>query len=143
MKSKLIKDKLFIQSYGTYTNELFVIVGIHNKKEIFKFCKKEKVKADCTKWILENIEDWNKDIKDKNKGQVCWDDITHCVVLMLRTPEDTWDYWEVLMHECHHIVQNLAERKNMLREPEAQAYLQEFLFHSLRRKLQGVDSVDL
>jgi hypothetical protein len=145
MKSKLIKDKMFIQSFGTYSDEIFVIIGIHDKRQILKYLKKIKALFPFSKWVLESIDEWNTSLKDTNKGQLCWNDSkdTCGCVLMLRTPVDTWDYWEVLMHECHHAVQHIAKRKGFLEEAENQAYLQEFLFHSLRRKLQGVDSVDL
>ena len=64
------------------------------------------------------------------------------VLLLLRPYQDAWEYWETLMDEIQHIVQYLAKCKGMNDEPEAQAYLFEFLFRSIRRKLQGTDKID-
>lgn len=141
MKSKLLKDTTFVQDYGTYSNEILVIVGEQNKKELFKYLKKIKAIKEFSKWVLENLDEWNKSIKDKNKGQFCYDDGVNGTVLMLRSTHDSWEYWEILMHECHHIVQHLAKRKGMFEEVEAQAYLQEFLFRSIRRKLMCIDKI--
>ncbi len=139
----LKKQTIFIQSYGTYTNEVLVIVGIEDKKKVFKFLKKARVKADMSKWILENFDDWVSALKTKNKGQFCFNDKGDGgTVLMLRQTHDSWEYWEILLHETNHIVHHLAKMRGMTDEMEAQAYLQEFLFHSIRRKLQGVDKIE-
>jgi hypothetical protein len=47
--------------------------------------------------------------------------------------------WEVLMHELHHYVNFLSRHVGLEVEIEAQASLQEYLFRSIRRKLQGID----
>ena len=61
-------------------------------------------------------------------------------LLLLRKVRDDWDYWEILLHETHHITWYLAEGKMFQKEMEAQAYLQEYLFHAIRRKIMGIDS---
>ncbi len=142
-RTKLIKKTIFVQSYGTYTNEILVIVGIKDKKKVFQYLKKIKAKVDFSKWVLTDFDDWKESVGGKHKGLFCWNEKVNGAVLVLRETDDSWEYWEVLMHECHHIVQHLAKTKGMYDEAEAQAYLFEFLFHSLRRKLQGIDKIFL
>lgn len=135
------KEIIFVQEYGTYTNQLLVLVGIEDKKKIFDYLKKVKAEAGFSKWVLEDFDGWKEDIKKKNMALFCRNDTVEGTVLVLRSYEDTWEYWECLMHEIHHIVQHLAKIKGMFEEVEAQAYLFEFLFRSIRRKLQGVDKI--
>lgn len=132
---------MFVQEYGTYTNELLVLVGIEDKKKLLAYLKKIKAKFDFSKWVLEDFDGWKERIKKNNPGLFCWNDIVEGAVLVLRPYQDTWEYWECLMHEIHHIVQHLAKTRFMYEEQEAQAYLFEFLFHSVRRKLQGIDKM--
>lgn len=142
MRINLLKKAIFVQKYGTYTNEMVVIAGVTDKKEVFRYLKKIKAKPKFSKWLLENFDDWTDCLKNKNKGLFCYNDIIgEGTVLLLRSPDDSWEYWEVLMHEIHHTVQHLAKTKMMFEEVEAQAYLFEFLFHSIRRKLRGVDKI--
>lgn len=129
---------IFIQDYGTYFNEMLVLVGKIDKKKLLRFLKKEKVKFEVAKWILENFDDWND---DEAKGKFCFNKKLPVTVMVLRKVEDTWIYWEILMHECHHAVHFIAETKCMYDEPEAQAYLFDYLFRSLRRKLDGTDKI--
>lgn len=121
------KPKIFTQDCGAYTNEILVLCGVEDKKQIFKYLKKVRAKVDFSKWVLENFDDWKNDIKGKRLAQVCW--------------EDKEDIGKVLMHEIHHIVLLLAKQKGFLEELENQAYLFEYLFHSIRRKLSGVDEI--
>lgn len=141
----MIKKSLFVQTFGTYSDEIFVIIGQYDKRQVLKYLKKIKAKFEFSKWVLENINEWNSSLQDKNKGQLCWNDSKDSggYVLMLRPVHDSWEYWEVLMHETHHAVQHMAKRKGFLDEAENQAYLQEFLFRSLRRKLQGIDKIEI
>lgn len=133
------KKFIFIQDYGTYRNEILVMSGITDKQEVFKFLKKNRVIPAISKWILTDFNEWKEAIEKKQKGLFCWNEDCNGTVLFLRSPEDSWDYWEVLMHECHHIVQQMCSEKMMLKEMDAQAYLFEYLFHNIRRKLAGYD----
>lgn len=133
---------MFIQDYGTYRNEILVMAGITDKQEVYKYLKKNRVKPDISKWILNDFNEWKEAIEKKQKGLFCWNEECSGTVLFLRSFEDTWDYWEVLMHEAHHIVHQMASAKMMLKEMDAQAYLFEYLFHSIRRKLQGIDKIN-
>lgn len=138
-KKKQSKSVIFIQSYGTYSNEMLVLVGVQDKKDIYKFCKKNKVKFEFTKWVLNDFNDWKASIIKRHTALFCCNEDIQGVVVMLRPFEDTWEYWENLIHELHHAVQHMAKKRMMFEEAEAQAYLLEFLFHNIRRKLQKVD----
>jgi len=135
------KEIIFVQECGTYTNQILVLIGCQDKNKLFKYLKKIKTKADFAKWVLQDFDNWKEDIKNKNIGQFCYNNQVEGTVLVMQHYEDSWEYWEVLMHEIHHVVQYLAEGKGMLKEIEAQAYLFEFLFRSIRRKIQGVDKI--
>lgn len=137
------KPIMFVQDFGTYTNEILVLCGVTDKKELLKYLKKVKAKFEFSKWVLEDFDGWKKDIEKKHLAQFCFNNEIQGGVLMLRPMEDCWNYWEVLMHEVHHIVQNLAKQKGMFEELEAQAYLFEYLFKSIRRILMGVDKPNI
>ena len=129
---------LFIQDCGTYSNEILVGIGV-NKKEVLVFAKKKRFKKDVIKWIEED-EDIFK-IKELNKGLFCYNDKAGCSILLLNPYSECWDYWETLIHEISHIVHKITKDKMMLHEDEAKAYLSDFLFRKIRRKIQGVDSI--
>ena len=123
---------------------MLVCVGITDKKAVFRYLKKIHAKVEFSKWVLTEFDNWKKDLEEKNIGQLCWhDDLEkqYGLVLMLRPYFDAWDYWQVLIHELNHVVQFLAKKKGFQDEPENQAYLQEHLFRSIRRKLQGTDKI--
>ncbi|KKK86895.1 hypothetical protein LCGC14_2758670 [marine sediment metagenome] len=65
------------------------------------------------------------------------DDTDH-LFLILPPPKNNWEYWETLLHETAHLVQDLAYMKMLGGETEAQAYLHEHLFRSIRRKIMGL-----
>ena len=111
-----------------------------SRTQALHFLKQRKIKVDFSKWVLSDFDDFNEILK-KNLGLFCWNDAVQGTVLVLRPFEDKWEYLEVLMHEIHHVVQHFAKRKKMFEEIEAQAYLFEHLFRSIRRKLQGTDKV--
>ena len=63
-------------------------------------------------------------------------------VMWFPSYEDTWKFWECLLHETNHVVFSLARDKNMQDETEAQAYLHEYLFKHIRRKLQKAEPLN-
>jgi hypothetical protein len=58
------------------------------------------------------------------------------IVMVLRPYEETWSYWETLIHETHHVVYAVAHRRGLVEEREAQAHLQAWLFRTIRHRLQ-------
>lgn len=132
------KPKIFIQDCGHYSNQLLVICGA-TKKETFTFLKKKKIIYAKSKWVLENFDEWNGLVPKTKLGLFCWDTEIDTTVLFLGKFSDDWVYLETLMHELHHATLHIAKQKGFLEEMENQAYLFEFLFRSIRRKISGVD----
>lgn len=132
---KKMRKIIFVQDYGTHTDQLLVCVGVSNK-EIIAYCKnkKNKIVPEFADWVEKTIDE--KTI-EKNKGTFAWNDNMNGTVLHLKKNEDTWDFWETLIHELHHAVEHFRVKKAMQDEPEALAYQQEYLFRSIRKKLQS------
>ena len=134
----MYKPCIFTQDYGTYSDEILVISGITDKKKVFAYLKKIHALVPFAKWILTDWDEFQEKLK-KNKGLFCWNNEVSGTVLFLHQCGDAWDFWNTLLHETNHIVFQIAKRKGFETEMEAQAYLQEFLFTSIRRKLLGLD----
>ena len=137
-KCKMYKPCIFTQDYGTYSDEILVVSGITDKKKVFAYLKKIHALVPFSKWILTDWDEFQEKLK-KNKGLFCWNTEVSGTVLFLQQCGDAWDFWTTLLHETNHIVFQIAHRKGMKDEMEAQAYLQEYLFNSIRRKLLGLD----
>lgn len=125
------KPIIFIQDYGTYAHDILVAAGA-TRKEIIAFSKKNKCKKDFIEWLEKDERMF--ELSKTEKGLFCWSDAGK--LLLLRTVKDDWEYWECVMHEVHHATHHLAKRNMMEDEMEGQAYLFEFLFRSIRKKLQ-------
>lgn len=131
------RKQSFIESVDPYRKDIFVCTGFKDTSEIIKAGKKMKLNKDFIDFIERNREKTDSTIKDnaaflavtpKSAGIMC-----------LRPYHDTWEFWETLIHELNHYMKFLSENIGMENEIEAQAYLQEHLFHKIRRKLQGTD----
>ena len=139
-KPRTYKPCIFTQDYGTYTNEILVMSGISDKKKVFAYLKKIRANVDFTKWVLTDFDELRNRLGKTESGLFAWNDKVNGTVLFLKQCSDSWDFWEALMHECSHIVHRIAKKKGFLEnEVEAQAYLFEYLFRSIRRKLTGLD----
>ena len=123
--------KIFVQSTHIYRNDILVCVDA-TWEDVTKFAKPELIKK------IEPYKNlFNEVLLGKQMGYA-----VNCdgwLFLILPKFKDNWDYWEVLIHELHHIVFYLSETKMLEKEMEAQAYLFEWLFRQIRRKLQGVE----
>ena len=132
------KTKIFTQNCGTYSDQILVICGA-TKKETYAYLKKVKANVDFTEWVLNDFSDWENRTKKQNYALFCWHEEVEGCVLFLKPLKDSWEYWETLMHECHHVTFHLAKKKMFQDEIENQAYLFEYLFRSIRRKICGLD----
>ena len=133
-RKKSKKPIIFIQDTGTYSNELIVCAG-GTKEDVLKHFKKRRdVKKNALEWLTAKAWEVFKEHK-----AVTYTDDSGRAIIVTRVYEDTWDYWETLMHELHHYVRSFSQWKLMEKEDEALAYLHEYLFRSIRRKLQGID----
>jgi hypothetical protein len=130
------KPIIFVQDTGVYTDQILVCAGA-SKKDVIAFNKKKRAIKPFQEWLKNETSLYQE--AEKNEGIYAQNDDVQGSVLMLRPFEDKWDYWEVLIHELHHAVEFLAKRKAMQEETEAKAYLQGYLFRSIRRKFSGID----
>lgn len=122
-----MKKKLFITDCGTYSNEILVAINC-DYEDIVKYLKKVKVKSD----FIEEAKDKIIGMMD-NAGFVChFDNSSFLVGLKLKTLD--WEFYEVLLHECCHVVQFLFERRKVVGD-EAFAYQLEYIFKTIRRKI--------
>ena len=129
---KGIKKGWFVQSWGTYADQTLVVVG-YTHDELLKITK-NRFTPDVLKFLKEVKGDY--DTANQGRGMCIFDDETNRSILYLREFHDTWEWYEVLLHECFHVVSFMAKAKNMKTEEEAQAYQLEYLFHNIRRSLQ-------
>ena len=128
MPKKSPKKFCYLQNWGSFEHETFVVVGM-SLKEILRymvrhaFCEDtiESFEACARNSILTSALVWRKDGR---------------TVLWFPDWKDDWYHWSTLVHETHHLVNGvLAEHSDMIDEPEAQAYQQEYLFNSIRKRL--------
>ena len=130
-----MKPKVFLQDCGIFSNEIIVSAGCP-KEEILKYLKKlPRVKKEAIEWIAK--EERAFEVFNRNTGATWYDNGR--TLLLLGRPKDDWDYWECLIHEISHIVTFMARDKMFENEDECRAYLHEYLFHRIRRKLMGFD----
>lgn len=135
-KMRTKKKNIFIQDCGIFQNEILIITG-STEEEMIDFIKKEKINKTAIVWIKENVN--FEDIRNgTNVGGLYYCESSGFMVMVTGEYEDTWDYWETILHEVVHVVQNIRKVKGINGEDESEAYLTEYLFRNIRRKLQGV-----
>jgi hypothetical protein len=136
------KKFAFIQEWGGTPDETLVIVGTKDKKDFYKIFKNFKIKPIMAKAVLTWMGDGFG--KDSDAGAFFWvnsDGGRFTGLYLKQWPKKTsWSDYETLMHELHHAVHEvLVLQRGMGKEPEAQAYMQETLFHQIRRKLDNLE----
>ena len=82
---------------------------------------------------------FDEHIKQDYGGVFYNDESNHVFLMQFGKWSDSWEFWEKLIHEIHHVVQRLEKSKKIQNEDEFQAYTAEYLFHHIRRKLMGIE----
>ena len=131
MKKK--KYQVFTQPVDIYRHDILVCVGATYDQARGTISKRDKKFRD---FLEEYKFCFDKILSGKQLGYTLYEKETGHMVLIIKKYENNWVYWETLIHELNHIVYDLAVMKSFTDETEAQAYLQEFLFHEIRRKIQ-------
>jgi len=137
-KQRKLEKAIFIQEWGTYTNQTLVAVG-SSTDEMLRYLKKNKVnKASIDAFVADkqNLESQMQNSlglfcrpKDGDAGSILW---------LKNWDKNNWRCYEILIHELFHAVYGiLGKDKGMLDEEEALAYQQEYLFGEIRRKLNA------
>lgn len=134
MKKKFI----FCQDTGIFQGHFVVACG-YTEAELKKYVKKELIKKFYEEFC-EVIKDMTAGT-ELHKATFYYSSTDRPCLLYLKEPKDSWEFWETLIHEITHIVDSLSARHGFADEREARAYLSEHLFHSIRRKLQGIDKI--
>jgi hypothetical protein len=148
-KTKQQKPFAFIQDLNTLPEDILVVVGSKRIEDWKILLKKLHIKQNVTNEIVSSLEKDN--IEDKGVAGF-FDSLSikseknfHANFLCIAEwPKKAgWVDYEVLIHELHHAVQMImSEQKGMSTEREALAYAHENLFHTLRRKLDGIDKFE-
>jgi len=129
---------IFIQPIDLYKADVLIVCDASQEGTV-KWLKKQKVRKNLIDWIKTDKEMF--EILEKNEAVFYWNEKVKGNMILLKNYEDRWEFWEALTHEIHHLVFKMSKEKMMSEEMEAQAYLFEFLFHSIRRKLQKIDKI--
>ena len=130
-KVKKIKSRIFVQKANPYRYEILVSVGATGK-QVARFL----AKGSHRKYVEENLEYFDEIIEGKFLGRAIHVKQIKFMALVLPRFKNEWDYYESLIHELNHIVYFISDDRTFKDEMEAQAYLQEHLFHEIRRKIQ-------
>lgn len=137
------KPLVFSQEIPPYRHDFLVCIGADSKDAI-RYVKKsfiKKLKKDFIE-LLETRENLFIEIKNGKQGGFAVANLDeHYLILILPKLEDNWDYWECLIHELSHILDWICDWKMLNGETEARAYLHEYLFRQIRRKIQGIDKI--
>lgn len=133
---KLPKKACFWITLNPYKHDTLVCVGVTQKEALAKIRHQSK---DYINFINEKGYLFDNVLNGSAHGYAIKNVKSGHTVLIIGTPRDDWDYWEMVLHETHHIVQFITELKMLEGEIEAQAYLHEYLFRAIRRKICGYD----
>ena len=133
-RKKSKKAIIFQQDFGNIFGDVMLVSAGGTPTEVLAYATKHRFRKDLLAYIATE-----KDVFDLkgDLGRFAWATHVKGLFLVLGPYEDTWAFWEMLIHELNHAVFRFAEIKTMQTETEVQARLQEYLFRSIRRKLQN------
>ena len=145
MKKNKPKNKplIFPQDIPPYRHSMLVCVGA-NSKDVLEWLKKNSkkgIKQDYIKFVNSHEKLFNEVNNGNQLGYAIAELDKQYLIMVLRKFEDNWGYWECLIHELSHILDWICDWKMLNGETEARAYLHEWLFKEIRRKLQGRDKI--
>jgi hypothetical protein len=125
MKRKQTFNTIFLQDWGTFTNETLVCVAV-TKKEILQFMKRNNFR----KTLIEQFE--RKSAPSAGASAFVWNPTgAGCTLLWM----DSWlgrrEDVNTLVHETNHLIYDISRDKGFEDEPEIQAYQQEYLFKNI------------
>lgn len=138
---KFFSKGLFVQDTGIFGDEFFVAIDL-TYNEVVKAAKK----LGAVDLFFKNLKDAKDNYWDDRVGQdagfVLIDENHHAFLMYFKDIEDTWGFWEKVLHECVHVVQALERSKALSKEDECRAYTTEYLFRGIRRKLMKLDKCE-
>ena len=120
-------------SIPLYGVDVLIMVGCKTKQEIEYLLKKQKVRKSTIDFWLENEHlPW---LLKQTAGSLVRDGELE-VIYHFKDWKTDDPHIEVLVHEVSHMVDSIAEYKNLVKETEARAYLSEYLFKTIRNNLK-------
>jgi len=125
-KNKEVFELMFVEPFGTglllYSGAKFENIKNHLNKN-------KKI----SKWVHAQIESFQT---PDSKGVVVRNvDTEKAIILFIKQTEKDWDFFETLVHEITHLVENYSRWAHFEEESEFKAYLTESLFRIIRKKI--------
>jgi len=117
----------YLQDWGTFTNETFVVVGM-TQKEILADMRRRKFKKDA----IEAFSRQNKPNGDETAFVWVRKGMT---LLWLNGWRIDLEHYSTVVHETNHLIWEITRDKGMVEEAEMQAYQQEYLFLAIVTRL--------
>lgn len=129
---------IFVQDCGALSNEVLVCLD-YSYDELIKNST-IKITKEAKDWLLadENVKQAFSILPEQSAVVAFNDGKT---LLLLKDFKDEWLFWQTLIHEICHIVDHISLDKMFQNESEHRAYLMEYLFKSIRRKITGIDKI--
>jgi len=120
-------NAIFIQDWGTFSNETLVCVNV-DKAQILRYMRQTHIKPEL-------IDLFETKPETDAVAYVWTPRGTGCTMLWLQgwtgNPEDL----DTLVHETNHLVYDISRDKGFKDESEIQAYQQAYLFSGILEKL--------
>lgn len=137
-----MKKKFIFSQDAGHLGTSFVVVSGYNAKETLKFIKKIYTKEYYLK--AKSLVDKFFDCEERShyNAEVLHINDKPYILRFKGRVEDSWETWEILIHEITHVVDFYSTRGGFENEPENRAYLMEYLFREIRSKIQGVTKVE-
>jgi len=124
-KSKF--NTIFIQDWGTFSNETLVCVN-RDRAQILRYMRQTRIKPE--------LIDLFEAKSETDAAAFVWTPSgTGCTLLWLREWAGDPDDLDTLVHETNHLVYDISRDKGFKDEAEIQAYQQAYLFSGILEKL--------
>lgn len=133
--TKPIKKKMFFLDVPIYDREICVIVGMTHAEAIAS-----AKRQGCTNRFIEELS------RDTVRDSGFWEggaagmaiDTGNSAAILLIPPfKDSWEWYDILNHECFHLTQFIGQKLNMWDDLESVAYLHDWIFKNIRRRCSG------
>lgn len=128
-----MKKQMFIVDVDVFQTDLFVCLGQHTTKEIMRYAQKN-LSDDVKHFYLRAEDEIERQMNRTTvRGFLLTDNEreNHPIALFLKKPNIG-----TLVHELHHYVYYLSKHKGMEEEPEAQAYLMQFMYDAITKQMR-------
>ncbi len=136
-KTKLFKPKIFVIHLEVWKTDILIVAGVTLAKFKNYIIKIELENNVRDKMISHYIEFLEGNFGGEALQEVGEDGVPF-YIMFLAEPNESWGFYENILHETNHMTGFIMNYKGAQNEIEANAYTQEAMFRMIRRKLQGV-----